>query len=153
MPPLKAELSRNFSRDAIGLLTRAGHNRLLVICDTSFDVPDGAPEFYYLGNKRGDISAAAALQEIAAACPLDLAVPARFMLPDADDTADHTAPPRNQAAIEALAIAAKGLVRQGSEGFYQFSKGSDPAKPTIYCLTASDFAYDNIAVSLGHSQR
>jgi hypothetical protein len=152
MPPLHHALSRNFSREASGLLTRVGHNRLLVICDTSFDVPEAALHFYYLGNKAGDISGAAALDEIAAACPLDVAIPARYMLPDEDDAADHSAPPRNHAAAQALGLTATGLVRLGTGGFYEFARGIDATKPTIYCLTASDFAYDNIAVSIGASQ-
>ncbi|HVU60045.1 MAG TPA: hypothetical protein VG899_09105 [Mycobacteriales bacterium] len=151
MPPLLGPLSKNFSRDAGGLLTRAGHGRLLVICDPSYDLPDGAHEFYYLGNERGDLTAAAALREIAAACPLDRAIPGRYMAPDADDPGTYSAPARNHAVLEELGFRAQGQQRLGADGMYTYLKGKDPAKPPLHCLVASADSYDNIAVEIGFS--
>ena len=151
MPPLHGALSKNFSRDASGLLTRAGHGRLLVICDPSYDLPDGAHEFYYLGNERGELNAAAALREIAAACPLDRAIPGRYMAPDSDDRGTYTAPARNHAALDELGFTPQGQERRGADGMYVYLKGQDPAKPPIHCLVASGDSYDNIAVEIGFS--
>lgn len=152
MPPLNRELSRNFSRNASGLFTRVGHGRFLIIGDSSLDIPDSIEPIYYLGNEEGDITAAAALIEIATACPLDKDVPVRYMAKDKSDREERAAPGRNEETIETLGFKAIGLVKDGPSGFYEFSKGTDLAKPPIYCLTASRFAYDCMAATIGHSQ-
>ncbi len=152
MPPLKKALSRNFSRNASGLLIEKGHGRLLVFGDSGLDVPDTAQVFYYLGNTRGDISVAAAFTEVEDACPLDKDVPVNFMLKDEKDDAERPAPDRNKEIIEGLGFKAVGLVKDGKGGFYEVSNGADPARPPIYCLTASKFAYDCIIATIGHSQ-
>jgi hypothetical protein len=155
MPPLKKALSRHFSREASGLFTVVGHGRLLVIGDSSLDVPDNARGngrvVYYLGNEQGDLSAAAAFTEIADACPIDTKAPVRFMLPDKGDQGSP-APVRNKEVIEGLGFEALGLGREGENGFYELAKGPDPTKLPIYCLTGSRFAYDCIIATIGHSQ-
>jgi hypothetical protein len=153
MPPLKEALSRNFSRNTSGLLTSVGHGRLLVIGDSSLDPPDNALDIaYYLGNSRGDISGAAAFSELAAACPIDMAQPVIYMKPDADDEDTHEAPIRNANIIENLGFKAVGYVKDGEGGFYERAQSTDPTRPPIYLLTASAFAYDCIALTIGHLQ-
>lgn len=152
MPPLKEALSRNFSREASGLLTEVGHGRLLVIGDSSLDVPDAARIIYYLGNERGDITAAAALEEIVAACPIDPDISIRYMEQDEGDEEHRIAPARNLETIKKLGFKAVGLVKDGKGGFYEFAAGTDPTKPPVYCLTGSRFAYDCIVATIGHSQ-
>ncbi len=152
MPPLKGALSRNFAHEASGILTRVGHGRLLVIGDSSLDFPDKAEMFYYLGNNAGDSSAAAVLNEIATACPLDDDVEIRYMVSDSGDNREHIAPDRNRSAIAEIGFHAIDLTREGEGGFYEFIRGTDPTRPPIYCRTASAFAYDCIAATIGHSQ-
>ncbi len=145
-------LSRNFSRDASGLLTRVGHGRLLVIGDNSLDIPDNAQPMYYLGNKEGNISAAAAFTDLAAACPIDKDKPVNFMLPDSGEFEDYKAAAANEQAIINLGFVATGLMKDGVGGFYELSDGPNSAKPPIYLLTASEFPYDCIIATIGHSQ-
>lgn len=159
MPPLKSALSRRFSRNASGLLTEAGHGRLIIIGDSSLDVPDYARnnpqyEMYYLGNKEGKLTAAAALLELAVACPIDEDMAIRFMLPDGGEAEleNFEAPKNNKAAIEALEHTPEGLVKDGPDGFYEFANGANPRKSPLYLLTAGELAYDCIAVTVGHSQ-
>jgi hypothetical protein len=153
MPPLKNALTRNFSREASGLLTRVGHGRLLVIGDSSLDMPDDTKPMYYLGNKRGDLSVAAAFTDLASACPIDREIPVKFMLPDGGEIGGYRAPGANKAAIQDLGFTAVGLVREGTGGFYELSEGTSPSRPPLYLLTASEFAYDCIIATIGHSQK
>lgn len=153
MPPLKEALPRNFSREASGILTMVGHGRLLVIGDSSLDIPDRAQYFYYLGNTEGDISAAAAFKDLQGSCPIDEGVTIRYMEPDSGlDAEVFPAPKRNASMLKELGYKALGYQKGGPSGFYEFSKGTDPTKPPIYCLTASSSAFDCIAATIGHSQ-
>ena len=157
MPPQIDKLSRNFSRNASGLLTMAGHGRRLIVADSSYDLPDRSVAnnlvFYYLGNRQGDLSAARALFEIAKAYPIDSDAGVVYMTVDSHlDPNEFTAPRHNLNVIGSMGHTAIGKLKDGLNGFYEHANNSDPVHAPLVCLTGSELSFDCVSVDLDHLQ-
>ena len=168
------DLGPNFTLNAAGLLTPAGHNQLIIIADESLPVAEGCPEFHHAGSEAHGRTSYAALVDLAGAYPLEPKV-GYYMLPDGETPKDiedsrHPRPLTNKRLLEALGIGSVGLHATGDyrqqfgsvldeggsdNGFYDLiwhGHNSFPPRKPIVCRTFSKYAFDCIVVMMGHSQ-
>lgn len=152
MPPFKAAMPRSIGEEGEAFLRAAGHGRRLVIVDSSYDIPDGVNKFSYMGNPDGVFLAGRVLKDIMEACPVE--GPVAFMAQPAAETeeAEADAPVLNERIVKELGLTAIPLVPKGEGGFYESANGIIPNLPPIFCITASEEAYDCIMAHVGHSQ-